>query len=133
MATSIEISYDARRKAFDDFVEFIQDPAKEKAEKMQVQTWRLRMWAENISAHQSGQSSLDFRPRDSSHIQHRTITLLEDLPQRLQDVKEVISEGEDENLESLGGSDSECERSVPGTVNYRTLHSTSTKKKGLIP
>ena len=29
---------------------------------------RLRMWAANIGAHQTGQSSLDFRLRDSSYI-----------------------------------------------------------------
>jgi hypothetical protein len=28
---------------------------------------RLRVWAANIGAHQSGQSSLDYRLRDASH------------------------------------------------------------------
>ena len=116
MALSIKTSYDACRRAFDDFVEFIEDPTKENPEELRIQTWRdelgrLRMWAGNIGAHQSGQSSLDFRLRDSSHIRDKIITLLEDLPQRLQDVKEVILEGEDEDLVSLGESDSEQEPS----------------------
>ena len=116
MALSIKTSYDACRRAFDDFVEFIEDPTTKNPEELRVQTWRdelgrLRMWAGNIGAHQSGQSSLDFRLRDSSHIRDKIISLLEDLPQRLQDVKEVILEGEDEDLVNLEESDSEQEPS----------------------
>lgn len=46
---------------------------------------RLRIWASNIGAHQRGQSSLDFRLRDASHISNQVITLLEDLEQILND------------------------------------------------
>jgi len=116
MAISISSSIIACLKAFNEFIEEIQDPDKDEPEGMQVQTWqdelgRLRIWAANIGAHQTGQSSLDFRLRDSSHIRQQIIKLLDELPQRLQDVRDVIAEGEDEDVESLGGSSSEDEES----------------------
>lgn len=70
---------------------------------------RLRVWAANIGAHQTGQSSLDYRLRDSSHIRQQIIKLLDELLKRLRDAQDVIREGEDgdEDVESLEGSDSE--------------------------
>lgn len=114
MAVSIKTSYDACRKAFDDFIEHVRDLDEEMPEGFYIRAWqdelgRLRMWAGNIGAHQTGQWSLDFRLRDSSHIRQQIIKLLEDLPQRLQDVRDVIAEGEDEDLESLDGTGSESE------------------------
>ncbi len=116
MAISISSSIIACLKAFNEFIEEIQDPDKDEPEGMQVQTWqdelgRLRIWAANIGAHQTGQSSLDFRLRDSSHIRQQIIKLLNELPPRLQNVRDVIAEGEDEDVESLGGSSSEDEES----------------------
>ena len=51
------------------------------------------MWAANIGAHQTGQSSLDFRLRDSSHIHEQILKLLHDLLERLQDAREVLTGG----------------------------------------
>jgi hypothetical protein len=52
---------------------------------------RLRVWAANIGAHQIGQSSLDYRLRDASHIKDQIIRLLERLQRLLLDLKEVLS------------------------------------------
>ena len=46
---------------------------------------RLRVWAANIGAHQIGQSSLDYRLRDASHIKDQIIRLLERLQRLLVD------------------------------------------------
>ncbi|KAL2827766.1 hypothetical protein BDW59DRAFT_143804 [Aspergillus cavernicola] len=53
---------------------------------------RLRVWAGNIGAHQIGQSSLDYRLRDASHIKSETLSLLETLKATLQDLGEVAEE-----------------------------------------
>ena len=112
MAASISSSIVACLRAFNEFIEEIKDPDKEKPEGLYVQTWkdelgRLRIWAANIGAHQTGQSSLDFRLRDSSRIRQQMIKLLDEVLQRLQDVRDVILEGQDEDVESLDESSSE--------------------------
>ena len=68
------------------------------------------MWAANIGAHQTGQSSLDFRLRDSSHIRQQILKLLKDLLERLRDVRNAIEDDEDDEIESLedGSSDNEA-------------------------
>lgn len=53
---------------------------------------RLRVWTANIGAHQTGQSSLDYRLRDASHIRLHIVKLLEDLHQTLKDVKELLDD-----------------------------------------
>ncbi|KAB8211502.1 hypothetical protein BDV34DRAFT_184831 [Aspergillus parasiticus] len=60
---------------------------------------RLRVWSGNIGAHQVGQSSLDYRLRDSSHLRSETIKLLQRMLRLLQDLREVTSEGEDGSQE----------------------------------
>lgn len=112
MPISIASSYDVCRKAFDDLITYVQDPEIEKPEGLHVQAWqdelgRLRIWAANIGAHQTGQSSLDFRLRDSSHISQQIVKLLSDLRHRLKDVTYVVKEGQDDDVESLQGSSSE--------------------------
>ena len=66
---------------------------------------RLRIWAGNVGAHQTGPSSLDFRLRDASHIQDEVTKLLKDLERLLEEAHEYIYE-EDHEDESLCGSDS---------------------------
>src|SRR5271156_1950869 len=39
---------------------------------------RLRVWSANIGAHQTGQSSLDYRLRDASHVKNQVVKLLEE-------------------------------------------------------
>ncbi|KAL9112019.1 MAG: hypothetical protein Q9227_003639 [Pyrenula ochraceoflavens] len=53
---------------------------------------RLRVWGANIAAHQSGQSSLDYRLRDASHIRDQIIDILGDLQRLLQDADELLGE-----------------------------------------
>ncbi|EEA19561.1 hypothetical protein TMatcc_009696 [Talaromyces marneffei ATCC 18224] len=57
---------------------------------------RLRVWSGNIGAHQTGQSSLDYRLRDASHLREETTRLLSRLLHIFQDVAEVINENDDE-------------------------------------
>lgn len=79
---------------------FINDHARDQEaakEGFIVETWqdelgRLRMWAANIGAHQKGQSSLDFRLRDASHIHQQIIKLLDDLLGTLRDAQDVLVE-----------------------------------------
>lgn len=55
---------------------------------------RFRIWASNIGAHQKGQSSLDYRLRDASHIRDQ-------INQLLQDLKDVL----DEAVATLGSDE----------------------------
>lgn len=53
---------------------------------------RLRVWAANIGAHQTGQSSLDYRLRDASHIKKETVSLLQRLQDLLNDLNVLATE-----------------------------------------
>ena len=82
---------------------------------------RLRVWAANIGAHQTGQSSLDFRLRDASHISTHISKLLRDLEQSLHDVFDELSEknvetSEDDELSAAWPSDQ-------STTELQQLHS----------
>lgn len=77
-----------------------------------LQAWkdelgRLRVWAANIA--QIGQSSLDYRLRDASHIKDQILSLLERVKELLLDLAEVLEEDADtenqyplEGVEGLG-------------------------------
>ncbi|KAI4276260.1 MAG: hypothetical protein L6R38_005709 [Xanthoria sp. 2 TBL-2021] len=52
---------------------------------------RLRIWAGNVGAHQSGPSSLEFRLRDASHIRDEVTDLLTDLERLLDEAQEYLS------------------------------------------
>ncbi|KAJ5490350.1 hypothetical protein N7453_011175 [Penicillium expansum] len=72
---------------------------------------RLRVWAGNIGSHQTGQSSLDYRLRDASHLKDETVKLLQRLLRLLRDLADVIEnedQVEDESDEALF-EDSELE------------------------
>ena len=79
----------------------------------QISRWqdelgRLRLWAANIGAHRMGQSSLEFRLKDSSHIRQQVTNLLLDLGQMFQEVEEVLdslSNGQDSHMERYDTSD----------------------------
>ncbi|KAL8876283.1 MAG: hypothetical protein Q9198_005496, partial [Flavoplaca austrocitrina] len=103
----------------------------EKHEGLSITDWddergRLRMWAANIGAHHTGQSSLDFRLRDSTQIQEQVIRLLENLARQLEDAGTVLTEGEDSDVDSINGSDSGNEESQSEfqqlRSNYRERH-----------
>ncbi|KAK4939648.1 hypothetical protein LTR10_020148 [Elasticomyces elasticus] len=53
---------------------------------------RLRVWAANIRAYQSGQTSLDYRLRDASHIREQTVKLLQRLRRLLGDIDDLLAE-----------------------------------------
>ncbi|KGO70065.1 hypothetical protein PEX1_068390 [Penicillium expansum] len=72
---------------------------------------QLRVWAGNIGAHQTGQSSLDYRLRDASHLKDETVKLLQRLLRLLRDLADVIEDEnqvEDEN-DAIFFEDSELE------------------------
>ncbi|KAL8997036.1 MAG: hypothetical protein Q9169_003577 [Polycauliona sp. 2 TL-2023] len=115
MATSISTSIIACLKLFNAFVDDLQhlddeDPASLLIKPWQDELGRLRMWAANIGAHQTNQSSLDFRLRDSSHVRQQIIKLLDELTERLREARnESLNKGEvenaeDDDVESLEGS-----------------------------
>ncbi|KAI4184946.1 MAG: hypothetical protein LQ348_004457 [Seirophora lacunosa] len=81
---------------------------------------RLRMWAANIGAHQTGQSSLEFRLRDSSQIQQQIIRLLEKIAVQLRDARTVLTEGENSDVESIIGSDSGDEETLSEIQQLRS-------------
>ena len=61
-------------------------------EEVPLQEWtdelgRLRVWAANIGAHQTRQSSLEYRLRDASHIKSQIVRLLELFQELLTDLK----------------------------------------------
>ena len=53
---------------------------------------RLRLWAANIGAHQRGESSLEFRLRDASHIRNQILQLFSDFKDAIQDAEEVLTD-----------------------------------------
>ncbi|KAL2783481.1 hypothetical protein BJX66DRAFT_344883 [Aspergillus keveii] len=87
---------------------------------------RLRVWAANIGAHQSGQSSLDYRLRDASHLKTETTNLLNSLQEALQDFHEIAdaspdAEDEDEFDELYEGDLTEVQQiyqSIADVINY---------------
>jgi hypothetical protein len=57
---------------------------------------RLRVWAKNVGAHQTGQFSLDYRLRDASHLKDQTLKLLKRITDVLSELSEVLDEPHDE-------------------------------------
>src|SRR5947209_12855677 len=51
---------------------------------------RFRIWASNLGAHQKGQSSLDYRLRDASHIKDQILDLLADLEVVLKEAIKIM-------------------------------------------
>ena len=102
MAASISSSIIACLKSFNEFIEDIKYPQEANPAGLVASAWedelgRLRLWAANIGAHQTGQSSLDFRLRDASHVREQIIKLLQGLLRRLQDARDVLADDEESN------------------------------------
>ncbi len=96
--------------SFNDLINDVDAPQYSYESEVPAASWidelgRLRIWAGNVGAHQTGPSSLDFRLRDASHIQDEVTKLLKDLERLLEEAQEYIYE-EDHEDESLCGSDS---------------------------
>ncbi|KAJ0415252.1 hypothetical protein BJY00DRAFT_293763 [Aspergillus carlsbadensis] len=114
------------------FVELIEsDRLIEFETEVSVRKWedelgRLRVWAANIGAHQSGQSSLDYRLRDASHLKMETTNLLNSLLETLQDLHEAVDapsdpEDEDEFDELYEGDMTEVQQiyqAIVDVINY---------------
>ena len=83
------------------------------------QLGRLRVWTANIGAHQTGQSSLDYRLRDASHIRQLIVKLLEDLSQTLKDVQNLIAE---DNSLDTASDDSVVSFSIDPARELTGLH-----------
>lgn len=82
---------------------------------------RLRVWAANIGAHQTGQSSLDFRLRDSSSIRKTVMRILDRLQRTMEDLQDVLggSKANDENsISDFSDSEEESERTELQSTYY---------------
>lgn len=99
MATSISAILISCLKSFNQLQERVEQPDYSHEREVSSVSWgdelgRLRVWAANIGAHQTGQSSLDFRLRDASHISNQITKLLQDLNRSLDDILDELSEDE---------------------------------------
>jgi hypothetical protein len=56
---------------------------------------RLRIWAGNIGAHQTGQSSLGYRLRDASHISNQILRLVRDLESTIKELEMLLLQKDD--------------------------------------
>lgn len=48
---------------------------------------RFKLWSQNIGAHHTGRTSLDYRLRDASNLWKQAVDLVGDLAQALEDGK----------------------------------------------
>lgn len=74
---------------------------------------RLRVWAANIGAHQTGQSSLDFRLRDSSSAQKTLMRVLERLHRAIEDLQDILDGSnitEEDSISDFSDSEADCEQ-----------------------
>ncbi|KAL9069743.1 MAG: hypothetical protein Q9161_005328 [Pseudevernia consocians] len=104
MATSISAVLIPCLKSFNQLQERVEQSDYSHEREVSSVSWgdelgRLRVWAANIGAHQTGQSSLDFRLRDASHISNQITKLLQDLSHSLDDIVDELSEDRTEASE----------------------------------
>ena len=130
MAISISSSIMACLKSFNEFIEEINHLQRANVVGLVINAWedelgRLRMWAANIGAHQTGQSSLDFRLRDASHVRDQIIKLLRGLVRRLQDARSVLADDEEPDDEEV--ADDLLDEDDPKTELQELQESLATK------
>ena len=89
---------------------------------------RLRVWAANIGAHQTGLSSLDYRLRDASHIKAQIVRLLEGLARKFRHLEEVLDEDPDE-LDKL---DEEADLDHGGVTEIQQIYKALTENINLL-
>ena len=112
MAVSISTTLMPCLKSFNQVQDLVKQPDYKYEEDVSSTLWtdelgRLRVWASNVGAHQTGQSSLDFRLRDASHISQQITKLLKDLHGILDSVKDEISIDQVKAFEVSASSDDE--------------------------
>ncbi|KAJ5354972.1 uncharacterized protein N7496_012184 [Penicillium cataractarum] len=83
---------------------------------------RLRVWAANIGAHQTGQASLDHRLRDASHIKEQTLRVLRRLQRLLQDLRDGLHPGS--GSEDMSDSGDEHGGTSEVQMIYQEVHDT---------
>ena len=118
MNTSIPALFNSCFNALRSICSRLEKGSTSDTESLQLSRWqdelgRLRLWSANIGAHRTGQSSLEFRLKDSSHIREQVTSLLLDLGRILQEVEDV--------LDSLGnGHASQMEADNSSDDDYDT-------------
>lgn len=70
---------------------------------------RLRVWAANIGIHQTGETSLDYRLRDASHIKNETVRLLQRFQGLLNDLDDLAEGGERVSTDDDNGNETIAE------------------------
>ncbi|KAL9633029.1 MAG: hypothetical protein Q9204_003563 [Flavoplaca sp. TL-2023a] len=100
-------------RSFGELLKVVNAPRYNYKDEVSAASWidelgRLRIWAGNVGAHQSGSSSLEFRLRDSSHIRDEVKNLLTDLERLLAEAQKYIST-EDHGSETSSTNDSSDE------------------------
>lgn len=99
---------------------------------------RLRLWAGNIGAHQTGQSSLEYRLRDASHITSQTIKILGAIERLITELQATLR-GKDEQEQDLLDEDIQdlvaelaLEDGSNGTIATQEAHESLVEKIGLL-
>lgn len=86
---------------------------------------RLRVWASNIGAHQTGQSSLDHRLRDASHIKEQTLRVLQRLQRTTEDINDILHHSPgDDDFSDLSGDEDDDEHQTEMQSIYHALRDT---------
>jgi hypothetical protein len=86
MATTIADQLGPCIQRFESVITALSDSSAQNARIVFVDEFdRFKLWAGNIGAHRLGQSSLDYRLRDASHIQKRVLQFLLDLQSSLEE------------------------------------------------
>ncbi|KAI4151159.1 MAG: hypothetical protein L6R39_002092 [Caloplaca ligustica] len=91
---SISESFVVCVRAFEEGLGALQGHGKVPLSKWNDEIGRLRVWAANIGAQQTGQSSLDFRLRDAPHIHQKFLQLFDDLIEAMNEIHELFPEPE---------------------------------------
>jgi hypothetical protein len=78
---------------------------------------RLRVWAANIGAHQTGQSSLDYRLRDASDIKRQILQLLKRLQRVIEHLKDSLDAPSASIEEDISDSEEEHESEISSIYN----------------
>ncbi|KAL9024418.1 MAG: hypothetical protein Q9196_006530, partial [Gyalolechia fulgens] len=106
MATqSISQSFSTCSKAFDEGLKLLRLRGGVQMLKWDDELGRLRIWASNIGAHQTGQSSLDFRLRDAPHVHQKITDLLDDLIEAIYEIHDILPGPEDKQTQSTEVND----------------------------
>jgi hypothetical protein len=85
---------------------------------------RLRVWTANLGAHQTGQSSLDYRLREASHLKSQILRVLGRLQRTIQDLESLPQEPDALEEFSSESEDSEDEGQTFIQKIYHSLHDT---------